>query len=159
MIATDPFGLDAVVTVKGSPSTSLSSSKTTIFVGVSSTIVALSSTATGGSFTAVTDTETVALSVPPRPSEMTYVIVVVPLKFVSGKNSNVPSELIDTLPSLLEAVVIVRGSPSGSLSSSKTTIVAVVSSAMVAVSPTAIGASLMTSNVKSPTPTNSGMNP
>ena len=97
LIVTDPSGLDAAVTVNGSPSTSLSLPKTLVIriessetdaavtvngspstslslvrtvrsVGVSSPTTCASFSATGASFTGDTVTVAVALSVPPSPS-------------------------------------------------------------------------------------------
>ena len=56
--------------VRVSPSGERSLLKTSIVIGVSSGVVALSSFATGGSFTGVTVTFTVVVAVPPLPSEM-----------------------------------------------------------------------------------------
>ncbi len=56
------------VTVKLSPSTSLSLASTFTVPGVSSSVVNTSSLATGGSFTGLTVTCTVAVAVPPFPS-------------------------------------------------------------------------------------------
>jgi len=55
-------------TVKLSPSTSVSLPRTSIVTATSSSVVALSSFATGGSFSPPTVTVTVAVSVPPLPS-------------------------------------------------------------------------------------------
>ena len=56
-----------------SPSTSVSLASTFTFPAVSSAVVRVLSTAFGSSFTGVTVTETVAVSVPPWPSETAYV--------------------------------------------------------------------------------------
>ena len=59
----------ALVTVSGSPSTSLSFASTGMFVsGVLIGVLAISSPATGASFTAATLTVTVVVEVPPFPS-------------------------------------------------------------------------------------------
>ena len=66
-----PVGLDTAVTV-GVPSTSVSLPVRSVagkLSAVSSVVDLVSSTATGASLTAVTVTDTVAVSVPPLPSE------------------------------------------------------------------------------------------
>ena len=60
---TEPLaGSETAVTVRASPSTSVSLARTGIVTSVSSSVRAVSSTATGASFTAVTVTVTVAVS-------------------------------------------------------------------------------------------------
>ena len=59
------------VTLSVSPSTSVSLSNTLMTMAVSSAVEAVSFVATGGSFTAVTVTSTVPVSVPPFPSDTT----------------------------------------------------------------------------------------
>ena len=68
---TEPLCAEAAVTVSLSPSGSVSFAVTlmTLFA-LSSTTVAVSLFATGGSFCSVTVTDTVALSLPPLPSEI-----------------------------------------------------------------------------------------
>ena len=56
------------VTVRVSPSGSVSLARTFVTPAVSSAVVRVSSTATGGPLSAVTVTVTVAVSVPPLPS-------------------------------------------------------------------------------------------
>ncbi len=64
-----PVVVDAAVTVRSSPSTSESLAVTfSTLPELSSATVAVSLLATGGSFTFVTVTDTVAPSVPPLPS-------------------------------------------------------------------------------------------
>ncbi len=62
---------------------SLASTSSTV-APLSSATVKLSSTASGGLFEPPTVTVTVAVSVPPLPSEMVYVNVVVPEKSAAG---------------------------------------------------------------------------
>jgi hypothetical protein len=61
-------GVLTAVTVRLSPSRSVSFASTATLRAVSSTVVAASLTATGTSFTGVTLTLTVAVALPPRPS-------------------------------------------------------------------------------------------
>ena len=61
-------GVPTMATASTSPSTSKSLLNTSIVTGVSSRVVAVSSTATGRSFTAVTVIVTLAVAVPPWPS-------------------------------------------------------------------------------------------
>ena len=68
LITTLPLEAVAVVTVSGSPSTSLSLASTGMITGVSSLVVAVSGWATGASLTGVTVTVTVAVAKPPVPS-------------------------------------------------------------------------------------------
>ena len=63
-------GTVALVTLKVSPSTSLSFASTDTPIAVSSSVVAVSLTATGASLTGVTVTATAAEDVPPFPSEI-----------------------------------------------------------------------------------------
>ena len=72
MIATTPFAPSVVETIdRESPSMSESLPSTSIGVApASSSMVAVSSRAIGGSFVGSTVTETVAVSVMPCPSEM-----------------------------------------------------------------------------------------
>ncbi len=60
--------LPAADTTRVSFSTSVSFRTTVTLPAVSSAVTSVSSTATGGSFTAVTVTDTVPVSVPPLPS-------------------------------------------------------------------------------------------
>ena len=62
---------------------SLASTSSTV-APLSSATVKLSSLAVGGSFTGVTVTVTVAVSVPPLPSEIVYVNASVPKKLAAG---------------------------------------------------------------------------
>ena len=68
LITTVPSGELAATTVSGSPSTSLSLASSAMVTGVSSFVVAASSTATGGSFTAATLIVSVTVAKPPFPS-------------------------------------------------------------------------------------------
>ena len=71
MITTEPLaGAVVALTLKVSPSRSLSLPKTAMVTGVSSLVVTLSSTAVGSSLTGVTVTVTVAVALPPLPSMM-----------------------------------------------------------------------------------------
>ncbi len=68
-VAAVPFaGGETSVTVRSSPSTSVSLASTGIVAGVSSVVVMASSWAMGASLTGVTVTVTVAVAVPPSPS-------------------------------------------------------------------------------------------
>ena len=71
LITTVPWVLAPVatpVTLRMSPSGSVSLASTVTVTGVSSAVVLVSFTATGGSFTGVTVMFTVAVDVPPWPS-------------------------------------------------------------------------------------------
>ena len=70
LITTEPFAADAELTVKLSPSKSLSFESTSTTTEPSSSTEVESSIATGPSFTALTVTVTSAVSVPPCPSEI-----------------------------------------------------------------------------------------
>ena len=67
------------VTTNVSPSGSVSSVNGTKVTGVSSAVVYVSSTATGASFTGVMLIISLAVSVPPFPSEIVYGKLTVPL--------------------------------------------------------------------------------
>ncbi len=73
LISTVPLAALAAVTVRGSPLASLSLPSTLMVTGVSSDVLAVSATATGGELTgtpAPTVTATVLLALPPWPSLM-----------------------------------------------------------------------------------------
>ena len=112
--------------------------------GVSSSVVAVSSTATGLSSTGSTVTVTVALS----PPLMVYSNVSTPLKSTSGVYFKVPSKFSSTVPFVgCVKLTTVIGSPSTSVSLSNTSISTGVSSSVVAVSSTATGLSSTGSTV------------
>src|SRR2546421_594104 len=131
-----------------SPSTSLSLSNGLIVTGTSSAVLALSSTATGASFTALTVTVISAEVVPPLPSLIVYPIVAVPLKLVAGVNSTLVPPTITAVPLVGLTLLIVRLSPSTSLSLSSALIVTGTSSAVLAASSTATGGLLTGLTVK-----------
>src|SRR5256886_1035740 len=136
-----PLVAVTLVIVRLSPSTSLSLSNGLIVTGTSSAVLALSSTATGASFTALTVTVISAEAVPPLPSLIVYPIVAVPLKLVAGVNSTLVPPTITAVPLVAVTLVIVRLSPSTSLSLSNGLIVTGTSSAVLALSSTATGGS------------------
>ena len=86
------------VTDRVSPSTSVSFVSTFPDTGVSSSVWAVSSLATGASFTGFTVIVTVAAFEFSSPSVATYVKVSVPLKFASGVYVKLPSEFTTTEP-------------------------------------------------------------
>ena len=74
VIVTEPFaGWENALTRRPMvPSGSVSLARTSTAVGVSSFIDSVSATATGGSFEGVTSIDTMAVDVPPLPSEIVY---------------------------------------------------------------------------------------
>ena len=140
MIATVPFAGCVTESMKiGSASGSLSLSSTGTAINVSRSVVALSSWATGGSFTGATATKTIAVSVPPPPSEMVYVNWSTPLKPGAGVYTMVEPSF-HTVPfsaNVTDSTTMV--SPSGSLSLSRTGIVTGISSSVTALSSSADG--------------------
>src|SRR5205814_1610163 len=136
-----PLVAVTMLIVRLSPSTSLSFSNGLIVTGTSSAVLALSSTATGGSFAGPTATVISAEAVPPLPSLIVYPIVAVPLKLVAGVNSTLVPPTITAVPLVGVTLMIVRLSPSGSLSLSSALIVTGTSSAVLALSSTATGGS------------------
>src|SRR5437016_9500648 len=111
-----PLVAVTLVIVRMSPSTSLSLSSGLIVTGTSSSVLALSSTATGASFTALTVTVISAEFVPPLPSLIVYPIVAVPLKLVAGVNTTLVPPTITAVPLVSVAQTSVRQSPTTSLS-------------------------------------------
>src|SRR5262249_12697386 len=104
----------------------------------------LSSTASGGTFTGVTFTVTVAVSVPPRPSEMVYENVTTPLKFGAGVNvTPVAVKVTVPLAGWVTAVNVSVSPTSGANVSlaSTSNVVAPLSSATVKLSSRASGGS------------------
>src|SRR5881394_1251188 len=142
-MTTVPLVVVASVMISGSPSRSLSLASGAIVIGTSSGVVALSSTATGGSLTGVTVTVTVAEALAPLPSLMVYGMVVVPLKLAVGLKSRLVPPTMTTVPLVLVAPSMTRVSPSRSLSLASGAIVMGTSSGVVAVSSTATGGSLI----------------
>src|SRR5207253_2721747 len=108
---------------------------------VSAFMVSPSSAATGGSLTGLTVTVISAEAVPPLPSLIVYPIVAVPLKLVAGVNTTLVPPTITAVPLVALTLVIVRLSPSRSLSLSNGLIVTGWSSAVLAASSTATGES------------------
>src|SRR6185503_11280247 len=145
--AVPSLGWVTAVTVSVSPSMSLSLTSTSIGVSASSSAtLAVSFAATGGSLTGVTVIATVAVAVPPWPSEIVYVKLVAPWKFAAGWNATLrPSMAITAEPFAgWVTAVIVRALPSMSLSlTSTSTDVGSESSAMLAASSTGTGAWLI----------------
>src|SRR5205823_2791441 len=135
-----PLVAVTLVIVRLSPSTSLSLSNGLIVTGTSSALLAASSAATGASFTALTVTVISAEAVPPLPPFTTYPRAAVPLKLVAGVNSTLVPPTITAVPLVAVTLVIVRLSPSTSLSLSNGLIVTGTSSAVLAASSTATGA-------------------
>src|SRR5207302_969941 len=127
--------------VRLSPSTSLSLSSGLIVTGTSSAVLALSSTATGASFTALTVTVISAEFVPPLPSLIVYPIGAVALKLVAGVHTTLVPPTITAVPLVAVTLVIVRLSPSTSLSLSNGLIGTVPSSPARRSSDLATGAS------------------
>src|SRR6266705_2032476 len=117
MLAVPLVGLTEVM-INGSPSGSLSLTNTGIVTGVSSGVLAKSLTATGGSFTGVTVTVTMALALR-LPSLFVYPRVVVPTKLADGRKTRfVPTML--TVPLVGVAEMMVNASPFGSESLTNT---------------------------------------
>ena len=102
----------------------------------------------GASLTGMMVTVTLAVETPPLPSLILYMIVSVPLKLVAGVYVIVPLPLITTLPLPAVADETVRGSKSGSVSLLRMLMILAVSSLVVAVSSFAVGAGLVTVQVK-----------
>src|SRR6185503_6711099 len=139
MLAVPLVGLTLVI-VNVSPSTSLSLTRAWMVTLTSSTVLVKSFRATGGSLAALTVTVISALAVAP-PSLMVYPIVAVPTKFVAGVNTTfVPAMLAVPLVGL--TLVMVKVSPSTSLSLTSAWIVTATSSAVLVKSLRAIGGSL-----------------
>ena len=126
-------------------STSESLPSTLIVTDMSSSVVALSFTATGASFTAVTVTVTVAVSVS-IPSLSVYLKLSVPLKFAAGVYCSWPDGKVVTVPfaGCVTLATLWLG-PSTSVSLLRTEIVTGVSSVVDAVSSPATGASFSAS--------------
>src|SRR5436190_821575 len=141
-MTTVPLVVVASVMISGSPSRSLSLASGAIVIGTSSGVVAVSSNATGGSLTGVTVTVTVARSEERRAGKMVYGIVVVPLKLVVGLKSRLVPPTMTTVPLVVVALVMIRVSPSRSLSLASGAMVTATSSGVVAVSSNASGGSL-----------------
>ena len=120
------FVVDFIVSV--SPSASLSFLSTSIVIAVSYSVVALSSFATGAVFCfSFTVTATCAFASPPLPSLIVYSKLSFPLKLLFGLYLTLPFSIF-TLPWLgVVADLIVKVSPSASLSFLSTSIVTVVS--------------------------------
>ena len=125
----------------------MSLDNTSIVTGVSSSVEALSSLATGSSLTGATVTVTVAVLESATPSNPVYVKLSTPLKSASGVYvTSVP--LLTTVP--LAGWVTeptVRASPSTSVSLDNTSIVTGVSSSVEALSSLASGSSLTEATV------------
>ena len=122
-IATVPSesGTSALTMVKGSPSTSMSFAKTSILTSVSKLVDATSSLTIGASFTGVTVTLTVALSVSPLLSCTVYEILARPLKSGAGVNtSSLFCMLTEPSDGGTDALIIERGCPFGLVSLDKT---------------------------------------
>ena len=135
------------VTVSESSSGSISLSNTLPLIYLFSLTDARSLTAVGSSLTAPIVTEMVAMSVPPCPSDISYVRVSVLVKFSWGVYTT-PPEAIVAEPSVpLLTSVMVSGSISGSVALSKTSMVIGVSSLVEIVSSIASGASFRPSTV------------
>src|SRR5438128_1926540 len=131
-----------LVIVRLSPSTSLSLSNGLIVTGTSSAVLAASSTATGGSFTGLTVTVISAEAVPPLARQSVEQGDGVPLELAGGVKSTLVPPTITAVPLVGLTLVIVRLSPSTSLSLSNGLIVTGTSSAVLAASSTATGGSL-----------------
>ena len=137
-----PLSTVALLMRKASPSTSVSLASTSISTGVSSSVPTLSATATGASLTGVIVTDTLPVSLN-LPSDTTYRIVAPAVSSAAGVKSSCPP-LMTTAPAPLSttALVMVRASPSASVSLASASIRTGVSSSVVALSATATGASL-----------------
>ncbi len=109
-----PTDAVALVTLSVSPSASLAPFNKLKLSGVSSSVVATESGATGGSFTGLTVSIKVTVVTPPLPSSKVYVIVTSPLKSAGGVYVIVPSGLTTTVPTDAVAPVTVTVSPSTS---------------------------------------------
>src|SRR5881394_37443 len=140
-MTTMPLVVVALVMVSESPSRSVSLSSGAMVIGTSSGVVAVSSSATGGSLTGVTITVTVAEPVPPLPSLIVYGMVVVPTKLVDGVKSRLVPPTTTIVPLVVVAPVITKVSPSKSLSLASGAMVIGTSSGVVALSSVATGGS------------------
>ncbi len=142
LVCAVPFVAESAVTVSASLSASLSLSSTSIMTSTSSFVVAVSSTATGSSFTLATFTDIEPVAEPPSPSLITYVIVVGPLKFSVGVNVTLLPEIVaEPLGDDAEVIEIV--SPSTSVSLPNTLIVTDSSSCTLPESGLATGTSFI----------------
>src|SRR5438128_8129723 len=134
--------------VSGSPSGSLSLASGAMVTGTSSGVLALSSTATGGSLTGVTVTVTVAVALPALPSLMVYWRVIVPLKLVVGLKSRLVPPTMTTVPLVVVASVMIRGSQIGRASCRGSAMVTGTASGVLALASPATGGAL--TGVKGP---------
>ena len=159
LIATVPFDAVAAITVKGSPSGSLSLPSTSMSSrSVSTGVIAMSSTASGSVFIGAS---TVTVSVPvsvSAPSVTVYVIVAGPVKPGVGSKFNVPSGFSVTVPSgdVAEPRTSESVSSSGSVSLPITSMSSTsVSNGVVAVSSAATGAAFVPVTVTDNVPVSS----
>ena len=106
-------------------SASKSLSSTRITTGRSSNVAATSGSTVGGSFTGKTVTATVAVSVPPLPSDNMYENEVVPAKSRSGKKRTEPEAWASAVPlvPLVLTALTASSSPSASASFASTSMV------------------------------------
>src|SRR5438128_2102124 len=141
IIAVPLVGLTLVI-VRLSPSMSLSLSSALMVTATSSAVLAASSTATGGSLPGRTRTVFIPEPVPPLPSLMPYPTLAGSLKLAAGVNSTLVPPTITAVPLVGLTLMIVRTSPSTSLSFSSALMVTGTSSAVLAASSTATGGSL-----------------